>query len=227
MESQTNQLTNFPVLHVILHRNYETVKSFCVWLAKNVSGYLVGEHPADEDIETTHCHILVEGLKVTTEAMRKEIQKVSGGRGQYVILSVTQKTRVKHDKDKLAVYILKGDEDTCQETSYNKLQIIAWARLWVAPVSAEKKEKTHWDVIMTARRECHKYESLNNMGALLSYVENSRENWLILINELNKAKIRTSRNELERIWCTLLRQDENHALDMYDSINSNMFRKNF
>jgi len=230
MESQTNQLTNLPVLQVVLHKNYETVKTFCVWLAKNVSGYLVGEHPADEEIKTTHCHIQVEGLKVTVEAMRKEIQKVSGGRGQYVIMSVTQKTRVKYDRDQLATYIIKGNEDHVKETSYTTFEVADWCGRWVdkkATNHEEDKSKTIYDIILKVYKEQAKEWKLDNNNALQLHIEPSRFNFHILCSELNKARIRTSRNELERAWVTLLRQSDLNQGELFDSINANVFRKNF
>lgn len=231
MES-TNQPTSQPtppVLHVVLRKPFQEIKAFAEWAKEQTLNYLVGEHEADPEIETTHCHILLEGLKVTKEALRKQILKVSPGRGQYVIMEKTQKARLPYDRNYLGVYILKGKCATANATSFDDVQLALWASKWVdqseEKLSKAEKETTIWDVIMTAHKKCKADWKLGSHNELNLVVEPSRENWYILCQELNRARIRTSRNELERAWVTLLRQDPHNQDDLFNSIMSNVFRK--
>jgi hypothetical protein len=231
MES-TNQPTSqptLPVLHVVLRKPYEAIKAFVEWVKDNVSNYLVGEHEADPDINTTHCHILLEGLKVSKEALRKQILKVSPGQGQYVIMEKTQKTRLPYDRNFLGIYILKGKCHTANSTSFDEVQLALWASKWVDTKSSEKlskaeKESTIWDVLMNARKLMSKDWKMGVHNELNHCVDNTRANWFIMNQELNRARIRTSLNELERAWVTLLRQDTKHQSDFYDTIQNKIYR---
>lgn len=145
MSQPTNQLTlpemeeDPGVLHVILHKPYEEIKAFSEWLKDKSNYYLVGEHDADEQVKTTHCHILIEGLKVSREGLRKQIQKYSPGKGQNCTMERTEKTRVKYKRNYLAVYILKGDMKTYRSGSFNEFSLEMWVGQWVNRKTQEEK----------------------------------------------------------------------------------------
>lgn len=107
------------------------VKAFAEWLKENSQQYLIGEHPADDQVKTTHCHILVEGLKVTRESLRKQIIKYSPGRGQYFTSALTQETREPYERNHLARYIIKGNVQHVKATSFDEIQIAIWASQWI------------------------------------------------------------------------------------------------
>jgi len=231
MESP-NQPTSNPspvVWQLVLRKPFEEIKAFGEWLKDQVEGFVICQHEPDEKEKTIHCHVMTVGLKVGVEGLRKQIKKVSGGRGQYAIMEKTEKTREEYDRDKLAIYCLKGRVANCKLASYDDITIAAWASKWVdrsEPLSKEEKEKTIWDVIMKAHGMCHKEWKYGSHNELNLQAEPSKENWFILMRELNLAKIKTSRNELERAWVTLLRQDPRNQEDLYNSIMSNVFRNN-
>jgi len=134
--SQPNQPTLDPpavqVLQVVLHKSYEAVKAFAEWLKENTQQYLIGEHAADEQVKTTHCHILVEGLKVSREALRKQVIKYSPGRGQNFTSALTQETREPYERNHLGRYIIKGNVNHSKATSFDDIQIALWASQWIS-----------------------------------------------------------------------------------------------
>jgi len=153
----TNQPTSGVVLQVVLHKSYEAVKAFAEWLKENTLQYIIGEHEADDEIKTTHCHILIEGLKVSREALRKQVIKHAPGRGQNCTMAQTQKTRQNYKRDFLAIYIIKGNVKHCKDTSFDDIQIAIWASKWInrnlpiaidhagVPAVAKKKTNTIYD----------------------------------------------------------------------------------
>jgi len=131
--SPTNQPTSgVEVLQVVLHKSYDTIKGIVEWLKENTQQYLIGEHPADEQISTTHCHILVEGLKVTRESLRKVVVKHSPGRGQNFTSALTEKERIPYERNFLGRYIIKGNVNHCKSTSFDDIQIALWASQWIS-----------------------------------------------------------------------------------------------
>lgn len=127
--SPTNQPTP-GVLQVVLHKSYEAVKAFAEWLKENTQQYIIGEHEADDKIRNTHCHILLLGLKVSREALRKQVIKYSPGQGQNFTSALTQKERKPYDVDNLAIYIIKGNVNHVKSTTYDDIQIAIWASKW-------------------------------------------------------------------------------------------------
>jgi len=249
MESIPTNQPNPPVvvLQTILKKPYEEIKAFSEWLKENTQNYLIGEHPPDEQVKNFHCHILIQGLKVTRESLRKQVVKYSPGRGQNCTMAETeQKPKRKYDTDFLAVYIIKGKESLIKSSSFTDEHHADWASKWVdhkeshdtnqSPEDKEqakaKKDHTIWATIERARGLCVKHNVLKtHQGEYGTYdltqeqaVEASCHNWQILCQELNKDKIRTSRNELERAWVTLLRQDSMNQQSLFEAINKNVFR---
>lgn len=151
----TNQdLPTLPVWQVVLSgdkgkdKPFQECEAICVWLLKNTSGYLVGEHPSKwyKDPKTLqmeykgiHCHILIEGLKVSRTALEKEIKKyVSKGKGAILTCFKPRDAPPEpYDKDKLATYILKGQKSICKATSYTEEYIVERVQAWIEPVRDE------------------------------------------------------------------------------------------
>jgi len=129
--SPTNQPTGPPVLQTILRRPYQGLEPFAEWLKENTSNYIIGEHEADPEIQTTHCHILIEGLKVTRESLRKQIVKYSPGQGQNCTMAKTEKTKVPYETDPLLNYILKGDIKHYRASSFSSQKIKEAVSRWV------------------------------------------------------------------------------------------------
>jgi len=199
------------------------------------------EHVADQQVKTTHCHAAID-LKVTKVALEKELKRLSlGGRGQLAILSKTEKEidgeRRDYDYDILCVYILKGCLAT-KATNNTDHDIEKWVARWVSyptlsvteTITQAAKVTTQWDVILKTIEESKKNLWWENViqsdGSMTQSVRIDRRQQIfkLLVQHLNTAKIRTSRNELERIFVTLLRQDERSVEEIYQSISRNIFR---
>lgn len=133
MSGTTNQPTEEGVLQTILHRSFSAIEGFASWLKENTSNYLIGEHEADADIATTHCHILIVGLKVTREALRKQIQKYAPGKGQNCTMAKTQsEPRVPYDEQLLMNYIIKGNQTQVKSASYDDARLTTAAAAWIS-----------------------------------------------------------------------------------------------
>lgn len=144
-DAQPNQPTGgLVVLQTILRKPYSDIRPFEEWLKENATRYLIGEHEADLEIQTTHCHILIVGLKVTRESLRKIIQKVAPGQGQNCTMARTQKKpRNLYDEQLLMDYILKGSISHHRSSSYTEEQLTNSASKWVhhEPVASEAINK--------------------------------------------------------------------------------------
>lgn len=137
MESSDNLPTNQPadgVLQVVVKKPFADIEPLVSWLKKNSENYLVGEHPPAKQ-NTTHCHIMIHGLKVSRQALSKQVTKYSPGRGQNFISSQTQETRTAYNLSKLCVYIIKGHVEYHKSSTFAPFQIADWAAEWVTPVS--------------------------------------------------------------------------------------------
>lgn len=236
MDSPTNQPTDTlptkltcPIIHLVISKPYDTIKALVKWISENCEKYLVGQHsPEEYGNNRIHCHIMIVNCKVTTEALRKQIKKdPEAVRGSYAIMTQQQKSREEYNEAFLGIYILKGSETTCKETNYCEATIEEWIQKWVNndPQEDKPKDKTIWDILLTVYKEGKKVTQLDNNGALVAEIEPSHCNWILMTQKLNENKIRTSRNELERAWVTLLRMGGgDNQRTLYTSIMENVFR---
>lgn len=133
--SPTNQPTRPPVWQLVVRKPFDAsgVSEFAFWLSNNTLNFLVGEHPEDDEVKTTHCHILIEGLKVSDEGLRKCLKRCDISGADYSLMKKTLKTRLPYAKDPLSVYIIKGDKTFVKSTSYHDEQLAAYESQWVIP----------------------------------------------------------------------------------------------
>jgi len=132
----TNQPTRLPVWQLVIRKPYDAsgVSEFAFWLSNNVSNYLVGEHPADDEVNSIHCHVLIEGLKVTTEGFRKSLIRCDISGSNYSLMKKRKsKNGIREDytRDFLAIYIIKGQIPYVKCSSFNETQIALWATKWI------------------------------------------------------------------------------------------------
>lgn len=150
--SPTNQPTApVVVLQTILHKPYEAIKALAEWLKENTLQYIIGEHPADEKVKTTHCHILIEGLKVSREALRKQVIKYSPGQGQNATMAKSQRLKLTYTREHLAKYIVKGNVNHVKSSSFNDVEHARWASLWI--FQAESKSADHVAVATALKKK--------------------------------------------------------------------------
>jgi hypothetical protein len=157
------------VLQVVLHKSYDAIKAFAEWLKENTQHYIIGEHEADDEIKTTHTHILIEGLKVGREALRRQVQKYSPGQGQNFTSAKTTKSKQLYDRDKLAIYIIKGNSKHVKATSFDDIQIAIWASKWI--VQAESKKADHGAVAPAKKKPNTIYEDCSEIADRLTWIK--------------------------------------------------------
>lgn len=232
------------VWHVVIHATYDACRQVFEGLSP---AYLIGQHDADESINRTHVHAMLVNPTVGVEGIRKRINSHGhGGRGNYAILQRTESSRQPYDKDKLAVYILKGKRDSCVESTYDANQIDKWVGDWVETPKKLKNEivekptkkeapATHYELIvkilMDTRQMNGVWEHMtclgtDNQGIALEdqwVCRNRKAVWNYMIKVLNENRVRTSRNELERFFVSILRHDREACDRMYENIIEKIF----
>jgi len=164
--SPTNQPTPGPVvLQTILRRPYQGLEPFAEWLKEHTSNFIIGEHEADLEIQTTHCHILIEGLKVTREALRKQIVKYSPGQGQNCTMAKTEKTKVLYETDPLLDYILKGNINHYRASSFTSQKIKESVSRWVKHDKKQDNAQAPGLMTITAHKKkpSTKFEDCNQI----------------------------------------------------------------
>ena len=118
--------------HLIVRKPFQELREFADWIQQHTRKFVIGQHDADEDINQTHCHFMINGCDTTLEGLRKELKKtVKEGRKEYAIMTKTETTRVPYDEWMLAVYVLKGDIDNHKLTNYTHEQVLDIVSAWV------------------------------------------------------------------------------------------------
>jgi len=230
------------IFHVILHAYFADVSGFYDWAVSVSTSVLVGEHEADEQVKRTHCHFMI-NANITDEGIRQQLKKRNlGGRGKSCIMMQTQKApRLPYDEEILSIYILKGGKTIQHHSTMDHEMIQSLQAKWVhqkEDVSpADKSDKTHWDLIQQIIIESKKIQGV--WGAVLErgeFGEVINEEGItpqgrgvifdIMVRVLNENKVRTSRNELERFYVSIVRHDYHSRQLLRQSIMQNVFRIN-
>lgn len=233
------------ILQVVIRLAYTAVTAFCEYLDTSSVKYIVGEHEADEETKTTHCHFAIEWDK-TRQALEKGMKNTNvKGREVSSIMEKTQKSREAYDFDILTTYITKGDVSKIKRSKgITDAQVAALAAKWVTPTSPgvlgdpkvpkEVKDRTRWQVIQDVITETQKIHGVwvtcmedpfgNNADSPSLRIKSHATVFKVLLKHLHANKISTSRNELERMYVTLLRHDPYSAEEIFQSIHKNVFR---
>lgn len=198
---------------------------FVTYLAENCARMLCGQHDEDDEIATTHCHVMLVSPTITSQAIEKARKKYGlVGQGNS-LLKVTQKTREPYDEDILGSYITKGRIENIQSYSgYEHHDLVRFCKTWVPRekfAEAKKKEcelkkdKSHWDLIERVWKRLLDVPGI--WEEILQFNDSGIQKTLnytgldcafnMLVEELNRCRVRTSRNELERFFVTLIRHD--------------------
>lgn len=236
------------VRHLVLRKNAKDIpQDFVSWLDAHTGMYAIVEHDPDDQenpqagmFKASHCHIPISGLDVSDESVRKALKKNSlDGRANYSLMTKTAKTKEDYDWEKLMIYCLKGTLVPKMSKGLMQSEITRFQEKWVSTEELKKKvqsgsgkktEKSHWDLmdeIWDEMKEKHKSELYHSMTAEqldleITLTEPGRHLlWDIMIRVLNANKVRTSQNELERFWVTLIRRDSVCC----SMIKGNIFRK--
>ena len=203
------------------------------------------QHVADEKVKTTHVHGLLVKPIISTDSMKAWIKKEIGAVTRYQwSFAETYKDHAKNTCEvdmKCITYMSKGrlNPSACYGTiTYEICE--EYRKKWVEPKRAsvtekKEKEKTHWQLIEEILDASYKVPNVwsqvleqdfdGNIVKAQGLTEPGRVILFQLMTAmLNKNKVRTSRNELERFYVTLIRHDFHSQQDMCRSILQNVFR---
>jgi len=174
---------------------------------------------------------MINGCNTTLEGLRKELKKtVKNGREEYAIMTKTERERKPYDEWMLAVYCLKGDISNHKLGKYTHPQVLDIVSAWVnyKTKTSEEKITTQYELVQAMvpkmRQKGVIYMGEYGEAFAETAIVPCQENFRIMCEELNAHKVRTSRNELERIWVTLLRQHKSNQDALYNSISASVFR---
>jgi hypothetical protein len=229
------------ILQLVLRKAFIDLSNVEVWLREDATRYIFAQHDADDDIKTTHCHVCLD-IPTKVESVRRKLVKLGYNRETYSVLEKTAKERLIYDFDKLATYIVKGDLKKTVESfkGVSTDELDGYERQWVSGPSGshnsvdskKEKDKTQWDIIKEVLKHAQthgwcQYKLVPNGESFdeqLCFTD-IRQPFDYLVKLLNQHKIRTSRNELERIFVTILRHDPLQTSRIYRSIYQNIFRE--
>lgn len=108
-------------------RDYETIK---LWFDTfTYDKLIVYEHPKDEEISRTHCHILVYGLNVKSDNLKYHLKKIDPTLNGRIDWSFSDK----EVDDKFITYMSKGKYDPVLVFGYTKPEVDEYTTKWVNP----------------------------------------------------------------------------------------------
>lgn len=236
MESDTYQ----GVLHLIFHRGWSDVSGICHKIAEKCDRFLAAQHNADDKVKTTHVHCAIENFrsdnKIPVEGLRTFLPAELKGRGQYVIMKKTEKSKKFYHYETLCIYIIKASVLNVKLVrNLSPVKLDELASQWInhsEPVKrtpkTEECSKTHWEIIQEVKEEINKQpkDKINPYTGGLTGEYSFELVYRMLLVVLKKYRIRTSRNELERFMITIIRDDYNFEDQVMLAIKKNIFRDN-
>jgi len=209
-----------------------------IW-AEETEQVAVYEHEADDKVSNTHCHILLLGCKVKEEALKRKWPEAPGsGNGFW-----KWKSKYGTPDLKFITYMSKGKLRPKYLKNISPAQVEELRTKWIEPTpkvapspakSKEKNTESHYEVILRI-----KSEAIKNHGDWFTYqtridnqcfgaefdqrvIVNHQAFFGFMCSELNKAKIRTSQNELERFYVTLMRQFSSGTENLFSTISKKL-----
>jgi len=232
------------IWHGIIHRPFEDISGVIKLWGTKCQRVLAGQDDADKKVPRTHCHILIENPRVKKERFRRMLLDTCPtlGRGDHMIMEKTQETREPYLCSHLSRYCLKGKFDEyCFNQGFTAVQLDKIVTSWKVDEPEEKtkkeKDESHYALCEKIYETIINYEDTpaNAMTCpTWSYDVNTgeksikdfrRASW-IMNTELNKAKVRTSQNELERFYVTILRMDKSCAKHILNNMVDKVMRIN-
>lgn len=206
--------------------------------AETCEEMVVYEHPSDEEVNTTHVHIIMVNSKYTTSEQYKKIfyRLIKTDRKGNDLWSWIHKKYPTPDLS-FITYMSEGKLIPSFIKKVSQESIDAYRALWVEPNSLikstigtkeEKKKKenlSHWEIC-----EAIKISILNRSKDRVTREASLTARYTFetiydaTIEYLRIHKVRTSRNELERFIVTIVRDDENFRDELRDGIKKNIFR---
>lgn len=226
------------VLHVIFYQSWTDISGVAKMLSAKCETFLACEHEPDEKVQHAHVHCLLHNFdslnEIPVEGVRTFIPKEFKGRGQYVIMKKTEKKpRVFYKIEPLSIYMIKGNVDCVRFVkNYSPVGLEELASQWIdhsAQVEDQPKtkERTHWDIIQEIVNDIEPESKTIQVGSklLTSKRVSYDEVWSKTLKHLNKNKIKTCNQDLERWLVSVMRVTQ--CDDLRENLKSQMFKKLF
>lgn len=177
---------------------------------------IIYQHDADDEVNRTHIHGLCIGYDKRDDTFRKYFK----GKYEYALTLKNKKTGGPVDETYIA-YMSKGCYDPVFVKNFSDEEIAFGKSVGYKPEKRDnkgshtdkqlaKKGLTHWDVVEWVRERAFKQEVLTReMGYVVTTVGYSDYSQIydLLINKLEELKIKTHQSDLERWFCTIVRND--------------------
>lgn len=107
----TNQPNNLVVHQLVVKLPTEKLVWLNEYLTEHTERWLSRQHPADEEVETTHTHYMIVNPKVHKNSTTKHLNKNGVQTSKmFGYLTVTEKTKKPYKEEKLGCYIMKGKQ---------------------------------------------------------------------------------------------------------------------
>lgn len=235
------------VYHIVVQHPAQHIQRFWDYIRMDGAYHdiVICEHQADNEIAHTHVHMAIR-TTVSQQTLRNKTKEyiMDLRRGNHAIMTKTQKTRLEYDWAKTCIYIIKGNRDHIKYTSLDETSIHQYIDSWIPPTvatstmepSAPKDPNTHWDLMQKIIKDT---KSMGLWGEVLEQdglgnmiyqpglpTEASRMKvYDYMVQVLNENKVRTSRNELERFFMTIIRHDTIGNKLVRAGIFKNLFRE--
>lgn len=178
---------------------------------------IVYEHPADDEVSRTHIHGLCIGYKHKDDTFRKFFK----GKYEYALTLKNKKTGAPVDET-FITYMSKGCYDPVYVKNVSDEEIELGKSLGFKVEKSDKKMShtdkqlnkkglSHWDVIEYVRSKAHKTIVLgkDEFGYMIEKVAYAdyEQIYDLLVGKLEELKIKTHQSDLERWYCTVIRND--------------------
>jgi len=233
------------MLAVRISRSYVDISSALIEISSKSEGACWYEHESDEEVSRQHVHGLIVNPTISTDTMKGWLRKILGSVDRHDwAFTTTYKNELKEACEvnmDFITYMSKGKLEPIH--SYGSLYPIlcdVYRKKWVerSKRTTQKeqkiKEKTHWDliqeIIAASRRKpgawTNGVERQNGEMVTVECLTHAGRSDIfdIMCQVLNQNKVRTSRNELERFYVTIIRHDNESRENMRVSILKNVFR---
>lgn len=227
-----------PNYHVRVHRPYDDISGICeIWSSRSVSS-IVFEHEPDEKVRRIHCHMLIYGVDVKEEALKRmwkdKPNDISGNGGWSFSdtykedgqeLQMTWESR-----SKILTYLTKGKYEEKLIKNISKQEVDEARSKWVNYKSPDlKKAKSlkqqqhdKQEVIdkvkerYSASHQCDRYcEPTQHLGIIYN----------LTIEELNTRKIRWHVYDLDRYALPAFTADYSNRVSLVAELVRKHFRQ--
>lgn len=233
------------VWHGCIFMPYQDLSGVMSIWAEKCDTFALVQHPADGKTKRVHCHILLGNPHVEKDSLQKVMKRrgINPGKNDHWIVDKVIRGEFKGQKytvPDLLKYMLKGKLrlETSKNISPAQVEeaISSWVELnlstsTTSTKSSKKEASTHYDVIQNIKAKALKEHSewfdyqLTIDTACFGYefekvtIKDHHRLFYFMCSELNKARIRTSNNELERFYVTLIRQFANGTETLFSAIS--------